>query len=153
VIPWQVIIAQLTKFYSNDSGRPGKSLRVIVALIILVLWELTGKLVFIMDSRFHGNDTNTIIVIPAKAGIHPMQDSFPRYLPKSLNSSPGSMMSSQKHSQKDNFRFYGTGLLLEIKRKNIQYMSLHTIGSDYQQVILSLVALPLPLTDCKGWLN
>jgi len=48
-----------------------------------VLWELTGKLVFIMDSRFHGNDTNTIIVIPAKAGIHPMQDSFPRYLPKS----------------------------------------------------------------------
>jgi len=56
-------------------------------------------------------------------------------------------MSSQKHSQKDNFRFYGTGLLLEIKRKNIQYMSLHTIGSDYQQVILSLVALPLPLTD------
>jgi hypothetical protein len=36
-----------------------------------------------MDSRFHGNDTNTIIVIPAKAGIHPMQDSFPRYLPKS----------------------------------------------------------------------
>jgi hypothetical protein len=49
----------------------------------MVLWELTGKLVFIMDSRFHGNDTNTIIVIPAKAGIHPMQDSFPRYLPKS----------------------------------------------------------------------
>ena len=38
---------------------------------------------FIMDSRFHGNDTNAIIVIPAKAGIHPMQDSFPRYLPKS----------------------------------------------------------------------
>jgi hypothetical protein len=36
-----------------------------------------------MDSRFHGNDTNAIIVIPAKAGIHPMQDSFPRYLPKS----------------------------------------------------------------------
>jgi hypothetical protein len=27
--------------------------------------------------------TQTIIVIPAKAGIHPIQDSFPRYLPKS----------------------------------------------------------------------
>jgi len=37
-----------------------------------------------------------------------------------------------EQSQKDNFRFYGTGLLLEIKRKNIQYMSLHTIGSNYQ---------------------
>ena len=37
-----------------------------------------------------------------------------------------------EQSQKDNFRFYGTGLLLEIKRKNIQYMSLHTIGSVYQ---------------------
>ena len=37
-----------------------------------------------------------------------------------------------EQSQKDNFRFYGTGLLLEIKRKNIQYMSFHTIGSDYQ---------------------
>jgi hypothetical protein len=52
-------------------------------LVFVVLWELTGKLVFIMDSRFRWNDTNTIIVIPAKAGIHPMQDSFPRYLPKS----------------------------------------------------------------------
>ena len=40
---------------------------------------------FIMDSRFHGNDTNVIVVIPAKAGIHPMQESFPRYLPKSQN--------------------------------------------------------------------
>jgi len=37
-----------------------------------------------------------------------------------------------EQSQKDNFRFYGTGLLLEIKRKNIQYMSFHTIGSNYQ---------------------
>jgi len=37
-----------------------------------------------------------------------------------------------EQSQKDNFRFYGTGLLLEIKRKNIQYMSFHTIGSVYQ---------------------
>ena len=25
-------------------------------LVFVVLWELTGKLVFIMDSRFHGND-------------------------------------------------------------------------------------------------
>jgi len=37
-----------------------------------------------------------------------------------------------EQSQKDNFRIYCTGLLLEIKRKNIQYMSLHTIGADYQ---------------------
>ena len=54
----------------------------------LALWELMGKLMFIMDSRFHGNDTNVIVVIPAKAGIHPMQDSFPRYLPKSQFSLP-----------------------------------------------------------------
>jgi len=44
-----------------------------------------GRLVFIMDSRFHGNDTNVIVVIPAKAGIHPMQESFPHKIPKSLN--------------------------------------------------------------------
>jgi hypothetical protein len=36
-----------------------------------------------MDSRFYGNDTNVIVVIPAEAGIHPMQESFPHYLPKS----------------------------------------------------------------------
>jgi IS5 family transposase len=35
VIPWQAIITQLIKFYSNDSGRSGKSLRVMVALLIL----------------------------------------------------------------------------------------------------------------------
>jgi IS5 family transposase len=35
VIPWQAIITQLTTFYSNDSGRLGKSLRVMVALLIL----------------------------------------------------------------------------------------------------------------------
>ncbi len=35
VIPWQAIITQLTQFYSNDSGRLGKSLRVMVALLIL----------------------------------------------------------------------------------------------------------------------
>ena len=35
VIPWQVIITQLTKFYSSNSGRLGKSLRVMVALLIL----------------------------------------------------------------------------------------------------------------------
>jgi hypothetical protein len=33
--------------------------------------ELMGKLVFIVDSRFHGNDTNVIVVIPAEAGVHP----------------------------------------------------------------------------------
>ena len=41
---------------------------------------------FIMDSRFHGNDINVIVVIPAEAGIHPMQKSFPRYLSKSYKS-------------------------------------------------------------------
>jgi len=35
VIPWQAIITQLTQFYDNDSGRLGKSLRVMVALLIL----------------------------------------------------------------------------------------------------------------------
>jgi len=35
VIPWQVIITQLTQFYNNNSGRLGKSLRVMVALLIL----------------------------------------------------------------------------------------------------------------------
>jgi hypothetical protein len=35
VIPWQAIITQLTQFYRNDSGRSGKSLRVMVALLIL----------------------------------------------------------------------------------------------------------------------
>jgi hypothetical protein len=48
----------------------------------MVLWELTGKLVFIMDSRFHGN------VIPAKAGTHLTQDSFPRNIPKSQKNKP-----------------------------------------------------------------
>ena len=37
----------------------------------MALWELMGKLVFIMGSRFHRNDTNAIVVIPEKAGIHP----------------------------------------------------------------------------------
>ena len=35
VIPWQLIIKQLTKFYDDNSGRSGKSLRVMVALLIL----------------------------------------------------------------------------------------------------------------------
>ncbi len=35
-------------------------------------------------------------------------------------------------SQRLNFRLYGTGLLLEIKRKNIWYMSEHIIDGDYQ---------------------
>lgn len=35
VIPWQAIINQLTQFYDNNGGRPGKSLRVMVALLIL----------------------------------------------------------------------------------------------------------------------
>ncbi len=35
IIPWQSIITQLTEFYSNDRGRTGKSLRIMVALLIL----------------------------------------------------------------------------------------------------------------------
>lgn len=42
VIPWQAIIAQLTQFYSNDRGRLGKSLRVMVALLILGRLRLLG---------------------------------------------------------------------------------------------------------------
>jgi hypothetical protein len=37
-------------------------------------------------------------------------------------------------SQRLNFRLYGTGLLLEIKRKNIWYMSEHIIDGDYQPI-------------------
>lgn len=35
-------------------------------------------------------------------------------------------------SQKENFRLYSTGLLLEIKRKNIQSISENIIDSNYQ---------------------
>ena len=42
VIPWQVIITQLTQFYSSDSGRSGKSLRIMVALLILGRLRLLG---------------------------------------------------------------------------------------------------------------
>ena len=35
VIPWQAIINQLTQFYDGTSGRMGRSLRVMVALLIL----------------------------------------------------------------------------------------------------------------------
>lgn len=35
VIPWQDIISQLTQFYDNSGGRLGKSLRVMLALLIL----------------------------------------------------------------------------------------------------------------------
>lgn len=35
-------------------------------------------------------------------------------------------------SQRENFRLYGTGLLLEIKRKNILYICNHIIDWDYQ---------------------
>jgi IS5 family transposase len=35
VIPWQAIITQLTQFYDDHSGRSGKSLRIMVALLIL----------------------------------------------------------------------------------------------------------------------
>ncbi len=35
VIPWQAIITGLTQFYDDNSGRSGKSLRIMVALLIL----------------------------------------------------------------------------------------------------------------------
>jgi len=46
VIPWQAIITQLTQFYDDNSGRSGKSLRVVVALLILTrLRSLSDRLV------------------------------------------------------------------------------------------------------------
>ena len=37
-------------------------------------------------------------------------------------------------SQRENFRLYGIGLLLKIKRKNIQSISKHIIDSNYQSM-------------------
>ena len=37
-------------------------------------------------------------------------------------------------SQRENFRLYGTALLLEIKRKNIQSLSFHMIDGNYQSL-------------------
>jgi len=42
VIPWQAIINQLTQFYDDNSGRSGKSLRVMVALLILARLRSLG---------------------------------------------------------------------------------------------------------------
>ena len=42
VIPWQAIITQLTQFYEDNSGRLGKSLRVMVALLILARLRSLG---------------------------------------------------------------------------------------------------------------
>ncbi len=42
VIPWQAIISQLTQFYDDNSGRSGKSLRVMVALLILARLRSLG---------------------------------------------------------------------------------------------------------------
>jgi transposase, IS5 family len=42
VIPWQAIISQLTQFYDDNSGRLGKSLRVMVALLILARLRSLG---------------------------------------------------------------------------------------------------------------
>ena len=39
-----------------------------------------------------------------------------------------------EQSQKTNFRMYSTGLVLEIKRKNIWYISEHIIDADYQSM-------------------
>ena len=42
VIPWQAIITRLTQFYNNNSGRSGKSLRIMVALLILARLRSLG---------------------------------------------------------------------------------------------------------------
>jgi IS5 family transposase len=42
VIPWQAIITQLTQFYDDNSGRSGKSLRIMVALLILARLRSLG---------------------------------------------------------------------------------------------------------------
>ena len=42
VIPWQAIITPLTQFYDDNSGRSGKSLRVMVALLILARLRSLG---------------------------------------------------------------------------------------------------------------
>jgi transposase, IS5 family len=42
VIPWQAIITQLTQFYEDNTGRLGKSLRVMVALLILARLRSLG---------------------------------------------------------------------------------------------------------------
>lgn len=42
VIPWQAIITPLTQFYDDNSGRSGKSLRVMVALLILARLRYLG---------------------------------------------------------------------------------------------------------------
>jgi IS5 family transposase len=42
VIPWQAIITHLTQFYDHNSGRSGKSLRVMVALLILARLRSLG---------------------------------------------------------------------------------------------------------------
>jgi IS5 family transposase len=42
VIPWQAIITQLTQFYDDNSGRSGKSLRIMVALLILARLRSMG---------------------------------------------------------------------------------------------------------------
>lgn len=57
--------------------------------------------------------------------------SVPSFLEK-FYSKFDSVFSEQ--SQRDEFRLYGTGLLLEIKRKNIQYISKHIIDSNYQSM-------------------
>lgn len=40
----------------------------------------------------------------------------------------------REQTQRENFRLYGMGLVLEIKRKNIQYINKHIIDSNYQSM-------------------
>ena len=56
--------------------------------------------------------------------IHPMFESFYKKFDDIFT----------EQSQRTNFRLYGTGLLLEIKRKNIWYISEHIIDANYQSM-------------------
>ncbi|WP_446011667.1 hypothetical protein [Candidatus Electrothrix sp.] len=42
IIPWQKIIRRLSKFYSNKDGRLGKSLRVLIGLVIVSRLRILG---------------------------------------------------------------------------------------------------------------
>ena len=73
--------------------------------------------------------------------IHPMFESFYKKFDQALKKleqkeSEKSFLSDifTEQSQRTNFRLYGTGLLLEIKRKNIWYISEHIIDANYQSM-------------------
>ena len=71
VIPWQLIIKQLTPFYDNNSGRLGKPLRVMVALLILSrLRTLSDDKVVeqVKENRYMQHFCNVPDVVPPTNG-------------------------------------------------------------------------------------